>query len=283
MSSYIESINQAATASSGQTTAKSKDDAVMGKQDFLTLLVAQLQNQDPLNPDDPTEFTAQLAQFSSLEQLFTLNESMNNFVTSNANSDRLSTLGTIGKDVAYSGSSFNFSGSPVELGYTLDAQASAVSLALQLDGVTVATLKGTALTSGNHYLAWHGLTTDGAKAPSGKYKIVLQAKAASGESVAASPLIKSEVTGVDLGGESGGTLITKAGEVSFNSIIGVYDPGTSGGSTATNSATTTTAGSTTSSAATANADVSTNSTVADLKETVDTVAELTETASDFIQ
>ena len=72
MSSYIDSINQAATASTGKSTAKKDDDAVMGKQDFLSLLVAQLQNQDPLNPDDPTEFTAQLAQFSSLEQLFTL-------------------------------------------------------------------------------------------------------------------------------------------------------------------------------------------------------------------
>jgi len=283
MSSYIESINQAVTASSGQSTAKNKNDAIMGKQDFLTLLVAQLQNQDPLSPDDPTEFTAQLAQFSSLEQLFTLNDSTNSFVTSNVNSDRLSTLGTIGKDVAYSGSSFNFSGPPVELGYTLDAQATAVTLALQLDGVTVATLEGTDLSAGNHYLTWDGLTTDGAKAPSGKYKIVLQAKAASGESVAASPLIKSEVTGVDLGGESGGTLITKAGEVSFNSIIGVYDPGTSGGSTATNSAKATTSTSAASSASTASADDTVDSTVADLKETVDTVAELTETASDLIQ
>ncbi len=70
MSSYIDSINQATTASLGISTAKNSNDAVMGKEDFLTLLVAQLQNQDPLNPDDPTEFTAQLAQFSSLEQLF---------------------------------------------------------------------------------------------------------------------------------------------------------------------------------------------------------------------
>jgi flagellar basal-body rod modification protein FlgD len=223
MSSYIEAINQATTASSGKNTAKSKDDAVMGKQDFLTLLVAQLQNQDPLSPDDPTEFTAQLAQFSSLEQLFTLNESMNNLVTSNANSDRLSTLGTIGKDVSYTGSSFKFTGDPVELGYKLDGQASEVTLALQLNGTTVKTLQGKELSAGNHYLAWDGLTKDGIKAPSGDYKIVIQAKAAAGKSVAASPLIKSEVTGVDLGGQSGGTLITKAGEVSFNAIIGVYD------------------------------------------------------------
>ena len=50
MSSYIESISQATTAATGASTAKSTKDAVMGKQDFLMLLVAQLQNQDPLNP-----------------------------------------------------------------------------------------------------------------------------------------------------------------------------------------------------------------------------------------
>lgn len=225
MSSYIDSINQAATASTGKTTAKSTGDAVMGKQDFLSLLVAQLQNQDPLNPDDPTEFTAQLAQFSSLEQLFTLNDSMNNLVASNANSDRLSTLNTIGKEVAYNGSSFNFTGSPVEIGYQLDNQASEVTLDLQLNGFTVKSFSGKDLTAGNHYLTWDGLNKDGVKASSGNYQIVLRAKAASGESTAVAPLIKSEVTGVDLGGNYGGTLITKAGEIAFNSIIGVYDPG----------------------------------------------------------
>ena len=225
MSSYIESINQAATASTGKTTAKNSGDAVMGKQDFLTLLVAQLQNQDPLNPDDPTEFTAQLAQFSSLEQLFTLNDSMNNLVSSNANSNRLSTLGTIGKEVAYNGSRFNFSGTPVEIGYQLDGPASEVTLDLQLNGATVTSLSGKDLTAGNHYLTWDGLNKDGIMSPPGKYTIVMRAKATNGETTSVAPLIKSEVTGVDLGGTNGGTLITKAGEISYNSIIGVYDPG----------------------------------------------------------
>lgn len=224
MSSYIESINQATTASTAKTTTKSKDQEVMGKQDFLTLLVAQLQNQDPLNPDNPTEFTAQLAQFSSLEQLFTLNESMTNMAAATANSDRLSTLGTIGKEVAYNGSSFNFTGEPVEIGYQLDGPASSVNLSLQLNGTTVATLQGKELSAGNHYLTWDGLTKDGLQASSGKYTIVIEAKAAAGETVAAAPLIKSEVTGVDLGGDSGGTLQTKAGEIAFTSILGVYDP-----------------------------------------------------------
>lgn len=224
MSSQIETIKHAAIAATGQSTAKKKEEAVMGKEDFLQLLVTQLKNQDPLNPENPTEFTAQLAQFSSLEQLFTLNESVKSLVTSNANSDRLSTLSTIGKDVAYTSGSFKFDGSPVEVGYQLDGPATEVTLQLQLNGVTQTTIQGTKLSTGNHYLTWDGLLKNGSKAPSGNYKIVVSAKAGEGSTIGINPLIKSEVTGIDLGGNAGGTLITKAGEVAFNGIIGVYDP-----------------------------------------------------------
>ena len=229
MSSYIDGISQAATAS--QTTATSttssdkKAEATLNKQDFLTLLVAQLQNQDPLNPDDPTEFTAQLAQFSSLEQLFNLNDSMDNLAASNANSDKFTTLNTIGKEVSYESSSFTYNGEPVNLGYTLDGQASEVTLALQLDGSTISLLKGTDLTAGTHYLNWDGLTANGQPAPEGDYKIVIQAKAAEGTDISAKSLVRSEVTGVDLQGDYGGTLITNAGNIAFNSLLGVFEKG----------------------------------------------------------
>ena len=227
MNDSINALNSAASASSGTNLYDKKDGAVMGKEDFMLLLVAQLKNQDPLSPDDPTEFTSQLAQFSSLEQLYNLNDSMESLATSNADSDRLSTLGTIGKDVVYEGDKTTFSGEPIEFGYSLSGPASAVTISLQQDGATLATLNGSDLTKGNHFLTWDGLTTDGSPAPIGDYDIVIDAQSASEDPIVATPLIRSVVTGVDLTGSAGGTLVTLAGEVAFNKITGVFEPGTS--------------------------------------------------------
>lgn len=224
--SYVENINQAATASTTgktQTTTKAEQDAALGKEDFLKLLVTQLQNQDPLNPDDPTEFTAQLAQFSSLEQLFNLNESMDSMATSFNNTNKMTALETIGKDVVYESSRFEYNGKDVEIGYSLDGNATDVKIYLQQGGSTIKILEPEELSAGNHFITWDGKTESGVAAPQGEYTIVIQAKAGQDSTVAVSPLVKSEVTGVDLTGANGGTLQTEAGEVSYNAIKGVYD------------------------------------------------------------
>ncbi len=221
--SYIDVINQSYTASSQTKTSEAASaNDVMGKEDFLTLLVAQLQNQDPLNPDDPTEFTAQLAQFSSLEQLFNLNESMENVASAVSDSQKLSALSMIGKEVAYAESDFNFDGNPVGIGYSIDGEASEITLLLQKDGATVAELQGSELQQGDHFITWDGLTASGTPAPVGKYTIVVEASAVA-DSIAAAPLIRSVVTGVDLNSVAGGLLYTKAGEVEVNKIRGVYE------------------------------------------------------------
>jgi flagellar basal-body rod modification protein FlgD len=227
MSNYIDVLNSSVASTTGTSLYDTDDGSVMGKEDFMTLLVAQLQNQDPLNPDDPTEFTAQLAQFSSLEQLYNINDNMESLVESNANSNQLSALSTIGKDVVFEGNETNFSGDPLEFGYSLPTTAAEVTISLKQDGATIATLNGTGLTAGNHFLTWNGFTDDGEAAPVGDYTISISAQTASGTSIFPTALVKSEVTGVDLDGSAGGNLVTRAGEVAFTSIIGVYESGTS--------------------------------------------------------
>jgi len=68
----IAGANYTSTALSSTETAR--QNAALDKEQFLTLLVAQLENQDPMNPMDNQDFIAQLATFSSLEQLISINE-----------------------------------------------------------------------------------------------------------------------------------------------------------------------------------------------------------------
>lgn len=68
---------------------KTRGSSELGKDEFLQLLVCQLQNQDPLNPESDTEFVAQLAQFSSLEQMTNMSTTLSN----------TSAYGLVGKDV----------------------------------------------------------------------------------------------------------------------------------------------------------------------------------------
>ena len=237
---YIPGISQGYTAAdqAAKAAAKTGTDSgdkkadnkrqTLGQDDFLTLLVAQLQNQDPLNPSDPTEFTAQLANYSQLEQLFNLNDSMDKLAQSQNNSDRLSALSMIGKEVLVEGSSFQLGEGTTEIGYKVAGAASEIRIHIQDSaGQRVATLNATELTTGNHFITWQGVDENGEHLPAGKYSIVIESKSsAEGETVGVSPLVRADVTGVDLG-DGGAVLITDVGEFSMTDIQGVYEANSS--------------------------------------------------------
>ena len=85
--------------SAGSTTVTTPASAQqpLGKEDFLKLLVAQLSAQDPLNPMDSREFTAQLAQFSALEQMTNVNSTLEELVTAQQAMGNSSMISLIGK------------------------------------------------------------------------------------------------------------------------------------------------------------------------------------------
>ena len=117
----ITAINNQTIPSAASTRATTD---VLGKDDFLQLLVTQLQNQDPLNPMDSTEFTAQLAQFSSLEQLYNVNDNLDSLGTNQLTMNNTQTVSMIGKSAWAYGNIVQKSGSDdVRLHFALKGKA----------------------------------------------------------------------------------------------------------------------------------------------------------------
>ena len=217
----VSALNPAA-ASAAATAAKTEN--TLGQDEFLTLLVAQLQNQDPLNPTDATEFTAQLAQYSQLEQLFNLNDAMDGLTAAQTSSQKVSALSLINKEVVVEDSHFPFDGAPTRIGYRVDGPATDISLQIRNSaGATVATLNAGDTTPGEHFLTWNGLDQNGAPLPADTYQLAVTAKGASADAtVTVAPLVRTTVTGVDLSG-SEPLVVTRTGEFLVSAIRGVYE------------------------------------------------------------
>ncbi len=199
----IGSQPSAAAASSPLATQ------TLGKEDFLQLLVAQLQNQDPLNPADPTAFTAQLAQFSSLEQMVNMNKSLEGLGSLSSDMERLSALGLIGRQVVAETDIFRYQGTPVEFGYRLPVAAGEVSVhILNANNQTVATLPAPDTSAGEHFFSWDGRNDAGIPLPSGDYRIVVVARDMDDQKIEVTTLVRATVDGVQL--DTGGARVETA-------------------------------------------------------------------------
>ena len=85
----------------GPTISTTNDNSALGKDAFLQILITQLQNQDPTSPMDDREFIAQMAQFSSLEQMQNMTKAMENLLISQQETQLMSYTSFIGKEVKW--------------------------------------------------------------------------------------------------------------------------------------------------------------------------------------
>ena len=82
-----------AVSNNGSATMQSAASTPLNRDAFLKLLITQLRNQSPLSPMDDTEFIAQLAQFSSLEQMQNMNQNLESFISSQSAFEALNLIG----------------------------------------------------------------------------------------------------------------------------------------------------------------------------------------------
>lgn len=231
----VNSVSTSSTNStSNSSSAQSTNSPIMGKDDFMKMMIAQLQNQDPLNPMDGTQFSAQLAQFSTLEQMQNLNSTMTAAVNANAqltqsvNNTLVATL--IGKNVKLDGNSVVLNGqSNVNLGYNLPLEAQSVSVNIyNSSGALVKTITDCSTTKGDNKLSWDLTDNSGNKLADGNYTFEISAKSYDGSDMTTTSFKIGSVTGVKF--TSNGTVILVDGaDYNISDISEVLDPNNGGG------------------------------------------------------
>lgn len=168
-----DSINQSSSNLNNYTSAASGNSA-LGSDAFMKLLVAQLQHQDPLNPQDNTEFVAQLAQFSSLEQQTETNKKMDQLLATQNSSAAFSLLG---QDVVVATDSVYLQGDDIKLGFSLDQDAEQATVkVIDADGNEVASFNLDNPEEGQNFINWNGTDKSGEALPKGTYKLEVESK-----------------------------------------------------------------------------------------------------------
>jgi len=152
--SNLTGLEDIVKATSNKTTTATQKS--LGKDDFLKMLLAQLKNQDPTQPMSGTDFSAQLAQFSQLEQLRNMSDDIKNQSLTMMTMSQTQAIGMIGKEVSASGiNSVTANGSPVDLSYVLDKDAAQVVVSiLDKDGKVVKSIENYNVKAGPNKVTW---------------------------------------------------------------------------------------------------------------------------------
>jgi len=184
---------QTAPPISGQQNLGSKDI-------FLKILIAQMQNQDPLKPQDAAQMSTQLAQFNMVEQQINTNKLLGDILSTSrsANSDMAAASSYLGHQVSAVADQITFDGSsPAQLAIDLKQDANNAKIqVIDTAGGVVRTLSNGFQPSGIHKLTWDGATDNGLMAKAGEYSIRIAATDITGQPVAASTRIIGQVKAV---------------------------------------------------------------------------------------
>jgi flagellar basal-body rod modification protein FlgD len=211
--SNVNSTDNQSTSSLAATSAKELSDR------FLTMLTAQMRNQDPLNPLDNAQLTSQMAQISTVTGISQLNTTMQWLGYSMGSLQATQATSLIGRQVLATGNTLTLDEGKGTVGYNVAADADKATLQVyDKDKNVVATLPLEGKTVGTHTFEWDGKTADGKKVADGAYTFDVMLEQ-SDKSAKAATLDVKEIAAVRP--SSNGTVVLDSKGASIN-LADVY-------------------------------------------------------------
>jgi len=213
--------NNTGTAATKKKAEENSPEAIQER--FMSLLVAQLKNQDPLAPMDNAQVTSQMAQLNTVTGINNLNATMEGMASSINANQTVQATSMLGRAVLTEGNDLKLTDGKAVGSMQLDQSADVLNVKVLDAGANVVrTINLGAQAKGTHEFQWDGKSDDGSTLPAGNYKFEIEAKAA-GKDASVTPLTLSVVQGVRNAGAEGTKLLTSnGGEVSFADIKQVF-------------------------------------------------------------
>lgn len=186
---------------------------------FLNLLITQLKNQDPLNPTDANQMTAQLSQISTVSGIEKLNASMEKLLGSYSGTQNMQAAAMIGKTVLTAGSNLELVAGNAVGGINLNSQADKVTVSIRdAAGKLVQTQSLGAQPAGVLNFVWDGMSDSGQSLPSGKYTFSVEATMGDNK-LEVSPLQAGMVNAVTFGKDGLSMQLANNKSVSYQEIM----------------------------------------------------------------
>jgi flagellar basal-body rod modification protein FlgD len=217
MTTSIASVGSTApTSSSGSKASQLQD---INSNQFLTLLVAQMRNQDPMQPSDPSAFLSQLAQFSTVTSVTAMKDSMSELVTTMRSSQMFSGAQLVGRDVLALASNFDHDGQAVTRGAVeVPAGLESATVNIKDSTGTVVRRMPISTTAGLVAFEWDGKNDSGLALGAGRYSWEVQGKSSLGVETLA-PMRRNTVSSVTFDPAKGDiTLNTSQGALPMTSV-----------------------------------------------------------------
>ena len=205
----------------GSTVASAASSNGITSSGFLSLLVGELQNQDPLEPTSTSDFINQMSQYATFDQDQTLNTQLGTLLTSFNSLLTMNSVNYLGHTVEAKGDTTTLTSGAAQFGYSLTSAAQTVQLSVQDSSGNIVWSGSGPAAAGMNSFTWNGVGSDGTQlANGGQYTLKVTATDASGSSVFGFTTITGAVTGVD---SSSGTAMLEVGGVSVNvsDVVGV--------------------------------------------------------------